>query len=102
MCTFIAILVAPLGVRMEGWQDRGPRAVHPRAVGKFVSSISALYDTTEWWEAWSAQCTHEGPWGEAVLRSLITPKAMTDAPTGGMVAWNLSRSPGPADIRPKS
>ena len=47
---------------------------------------AAIRDTTEWWEAWSAQCTHRGPWGEAVLRSLITLKAMTYAPTGGIVA----------------
>jgi GH15 family glucan-1,4-alpha-glucosidase len=47
---------------------------------------AAIHDTTAWWSAWSDQCTHEGPWRDAVLRSLITLKAMTYAPTGGIVA----------------
>jgi len=46
----------------------------------------AIRDTTEWWEAWSARCRYEGPWKDIVLRSLITLKAMTYAPTGGIVA----------------
>jgi GH15 family glucan-1,4-alpha-glucosidase len=46
----------------------------------------AIRDTTEWWEAWSARCRYEGPWKDVVLRSLITLKAMTYAPTGGIVA----------------
>jgi GH15 family glucan-1,4-alpha-glucosidase len=46
----------------------------------------AIQDTTEWWEAWSARCRYKGPWKDIVLRSLITLKAMTYAPTGGIVA----------------
>src|SRR5690606_11636744 len=42
--------------------------------------------TTEWWRAWASKCTYEGRWREAVLRSLITLKALTYAPTGGIVA----------------
>jgi GH15 family glucan-1,4-alpha-glucosidase len=42
--------------------------------------------TEEWWRAWSARCTYEGEWRDAVIRSLITLKAMTFAPTGGIVA----------------
>ena len=46
----------------------------------------ALTATEGWWRAWSARCTYRGPWRDAVLRSLITLKALTYAPTGGIVA----------------
>src|SRR5262249_34076849 len=46
---------------------------------------TAIRQTTEWWQGWSGQCRFEGPWREAVVRSLITLKAMTYAPTGGIV-----------------
>src|SRR6476661_3597891 len=46
----------------------------------------AVKDTTRWWKKWSDQCTYEGEWREAVMRSLITLKALTYAPTGGIVA----------------
>ena len=36
--------------------------------------------------AWSGRCTFRGEWREAVIRSLITLKALTYAPTGGIVA----------------
>jgi GH15 family glucan-1,4-alpha-glucosidase len=46
----------------------------------------ALLQTERWWEDWSAQCTVKGPWREAVVRSLITLKTLTYAPTGAIVA----------------
>ncbi|HUX04262.1 MAG TPA: glycoside hydrolase family 15 protein [Acidimicrobiales bacterium] len=42
--------------------------------------------TDDFWRDWAARCTYEGPWREAVVRSLITLKALTYAPTGGIVA----------------
>src|SRR5262249_30713112 len=45
-----------------------------------------LEDTQRWWEEWSGRCIYQGEWREAVLRSLITLKALTYAPTGGIVA----------------
>lgn len=51
-----------------------------------VEAEPALEDTASWWREWSARSTYQGPWREAVLRSLITLKAMTYAPTGGIVA----------------
>lgn len=48
---------------------------------------NALLDETErFWREWSSRCEAAGPYSEAVLRSLITLKALTFAPSGGMVA----------------
>jgi GH15 family glucan-1,4-alpha-glucosidase len=46
----------------------------------------SLKETESWWRQWSRRCTYEGEWRDAVVRSLITLKALTYAPTGGMVA----------------
>ena len=46
----------------------------------------ALSETVLWWKKWSSRCTYQGPWRDAVIRSLITLKALTYAPTGGIVA----------------
>ena len=46
----------------------------------------ALADTERFWRDWAARCTGCGDWDESVRRSLITLKALTYAPTGGMVA----------------
>lgn len=45
-----------------------------------------LCDTERFWADWIAQCSYTGRWREAVVRSLITLKALTYAPTGGIVA----------------
>jgi GH15 family glucan-1,4-alpha-glucosidase len=46
----------------------------------------ALADTERWWIDWSERCTAGGRWRELVERSLITLKALTYGPTGGIVA----------------
>ena len=46
----------------------------------------ALVNTEDFWRDWVDQCTYTGPYREAVVRSLITLKALTYAPTGGIVA----------------
>lgn len=45
-----------------------------------------LAATEKFWTGWAAKNKIHCPWDEAVLRSLITLKALTFAPTGGMVA----------------
>src|SRR5690606_7708660 len=45
-----------------------------------------LHHTEAWWRNWIARSTYRGEWREAVERSLITLKALTYAPTGGIVA----------------
>jgi len=54
-----------------------PRAIH---------SEHALQQTEEYWTSWSERCCEQGPWRDAVIRSLITLKGLTYAPTGGIVA----------------
>jgi GH15 family glucan-1,4-alpha-glucosidase len=51
-----------------------------------VDPEQCLCETDEWWRSWSSRCTYQGEWREAVLRSLITLKALTYASTGGVVA----------------
>jgi GH15 family glucan-1,4-alpha-glucosidase len=51
-----------------------------------VDPEETLIHTEHWWREWSGRCSYEGPWREAVVRSLITLKALTYAPTGGIVA----------------
>jgi GH15 family glucan-1,4-alpha-glucosidase len=46
----------------------------------------ALAQTERFWQDWSASCKEAGRWSQAVQRSLITLKALTFAPTGGIVA----------------
>ncbi|MFG3051636.1 glycoside hydrolase family 15 protein [Kitasatospora sp. NPDC048239] len=46
----------------------------------------ALLDTVRDWQHWAAGCRYRGEWQGAVLRSLITLKALAYAPTGGIVA----------------
>ncbi|WP_329036116.1 glycoside hydrolase family 15 protein [Streptomyces sp. NBC_00178] len=53
---------------------------------KLIDPHKALRHTLTDWAKWSDRCTYEGPHRKAVLRSLITLKALTYAPTGGIVA----------------
>ena len=57
--------------------EEPPRAINPE---------HALRDTEKYWSEWAKRCRHKGPWAEAVVRSLITLKGLTYAPTGGIVA----------------
>jgi GH15 family glucan-1,4-alpha-glucosidase len=53
---------------------------------KPVDAIASTRDTTEWWEEWSSHSRADGEHRDLVQRSLITLKALTYAPTGGIVA----------------
>jgi GH15 family glucan-1,4-alpha-glucosidase len=39
-----------------------------------------------WWRTWVERCTYEGEWREAVVRSLLTLKALSYGQTGGLIA----------------
>ncbi|MCL4812309.1 MAG: glycoside hydrolase family 15 protein [Vicinamibacteraceae bacterium] len=51
-----------------------------------VDPYRELDETTRWWTDWTRRCTYRGPWRDEVVRSLVTLKALTYAPTGGIVA----------------
>lgn len=46
----------------------------------------ALQETETFWKEWCSHCTRDGEYHDLILRSLITLKALTFAPTGGIVA----------------
>jgi GH15 family glucan-1,4-alpha-glucosidase len=48
--------------------------------------VELLESTTRFWAEWVSRCTYDGQYRDAVVRSLITLKALTYAPTGGIVA----------------
>ncbi len=62
------------------WQPSHLDAAEP------VDAEAALEATTKFWSAWASTCTYHGSYRDAVMRSLITLKALTYAPTGGIVA----------------
>lgn len=49
-------------------------------------AVRARTDALRWWRAWSDRCTYDGRWRAPVRRSLLTLKALTYRPSGGMVA----------------
>jgi GH15 family glucan-1,4-alpha-glucosidase len=57
--------------------DQRPAALNP---------LEALARCEAFWHAWGGRCLKDGPYTEAIRRSLLTLKALTFAPTGGIVA----------------
>jgi GH15 family glucan-1,4-alpha-glucosidase len=51
-----------------------------------INPAQALQDTEDFWTDWCSHCTYEGDNRDMVIRSLITLKALTYDPTGGIVA----------------
>ena len=51
-----------------------------------IDPIVELAETETWWREWSRRSTYAGGWADEVERSLITLKALTYEPTGGIVA----------------
>ena len=51
-----------------------------------IDPAQALQETEDFWLDWCSRCTYEGDSRDLVMRSLITLKALTYAPTGGIVA----------------
>ncbi|MEV6503932.1 glycoside hydrolase family 15 protein [Streptomyces prunicolor] len=51
-----------------------------------VDPYKSLRTSVADWKRWAARCRYDGPYRDAVVRSLITLKALTYRPTGGIVA----------------
>jgi len=51
-----------------------------------IDAEQALDDTVDYWTGWIGECPYDGKWKDAVRQSLIVLKALTYAPTGGIVA----------------
>jgi len=94
------VLRTPVPLRGEDLRTFGEFAVEAGEAVPFVLSYGASYEslpapvdpfakleeTEKLWRDWSGRCPDVGPWTEAVKRSLITLKALTYAPTGGIIA----------------
>ncbi|GHB29332.1 glucoamylase [Streptomyces viridiviolaceus] len=62
-----------------------------------IDPYESLRHSLEDWRAWASHCRYDGPHRDAVVRSLITLKALTYKPTGGIVAaptTSLPEEPG--------
>jgi len=57
-----------------------------RADPEPIDAEKELQDTENFWRPWAARLTYQGKYREVVERSLITLKAMTFRPTGGILA----------------
>jgi GH15 family glucan-1,4-alpha-glucosidase len=62
---------------------RGPSHLAPP---DSIDAEASLVATEKYWTDWTSRCQSQGEWAEAVERSLITLKALTYTPTGGIVA----------------
>jgi GH15 family glucan-1,4-alpha-glucosidase len=62
------------------WRPSHERSSDP------IDPLRVLAETESYWTDWVSSCTYAGEWREAVVRSLLTLKALSYAPTGGIVA----------------
>jgi GH15 family glucan-1,4-alpha-glucosidase len=62
--------------------DREPAVVVPLG----TEANARLDRTMSWWQAWAGQCQYRGSYRDAVIRSAITLKMLTYAPSGAVVA----------------
>ncbi len=57
-----------------------------RSIGYLVDTKKAYEQTHDFWKNWCSKGTYKGPYADMVERSLITLKALSFQPTGGIVA----------------
>ncbi len=81
--TTVASFVVEAGQTTPFVLSYGPSHLAPPSS---INPRTALAETEQFWSDWSGHCQAAGEWTDAVKRSLITLKALTYAPTGGIVA----------------
>jgi GH15 family glucan-1,4-alpha-glucosidase len=93
-------LRTPVNLTGEGMTHTGTFTVSAGEVVPFVltyvpshhdkpahlEASRSLEETRKFWDEWVSRCTYQGIYRDAVIRSLITLKALTYRPTGGIVA----------------
>ena len=96
----MVLLRTPVALRGEGMTTVGDFAVSAGQRVPFVLTYApshlpqpepidveeALRSTTDFWQAWASTARATEPYSEIVTRSLITLKALTYAPHGGIIA----------------
>ena len=100
-------LHTPVGLRGEDFRTLGDFTVRagetvPFRLTFFLSfepeprkkdPLRLLSETEAFWQRWTGQCRFEARWREPVMRSLITLKALTYAPAGGIAAAGTTSLP---------
>ncbi len=81
--TTVATFTVEAGQTVPFVLTYGPSHLPPPGV---IDPQQALADTEAFWRDWAARSSVSGPYAEPIRRSLITLKALTHAPTGGVVA----------------
>jgi GH15 family glucan-1,4-alpha-glucosidase len=85
----------PGGARGEAVLRRGDRRSLSLVVAHGLPLVTAplghaagarLHRSVRWWQEWASGCRYDGPYRDAVVRSALTLKLMTYAPSGAIVA----------------
>jgi GH15 family glucan-1,4-alpha-glucosidase len=64
------------------YTEDAPAVLKP--LGDFAKQ--AIERSVEFWQKWAARATYDGPYREAVIRSVLTLKLLTFAPSGAIIA----------------
>lgn len=101
------VLASPIQTHGEGLHTVAEFTVRARQKVPFVLTwhpsneappdtaepFRSLEETEKWWSAWAIRQTVRGPYRDAMIRSLLTLKALTYAPTGAIMAAGTTSLP---------